>query len=147
VRIDGAVFSGGLVIFGKAVREGETFRGGESVRRGKLVFLAVAATVLVLAAAPAFAASGASVKSFPPSVPKAFFGTVVYSEVEGPHYELVPCAGKYCLTMSYVLQGPFDFSHYVGKNVVVFGYVQNGPSIWGKLVLKVVCLSIRKLTT
>ncbi|MGB9886827.1 MAG: hypothetical protein ACPLRW_07515 [Moorellales bacterium] len=97
----------------------------------KIVVLAVLAALAALAfAAPAFAADTVKAR-----------GTVVYSTVEKPHYELVvreyPLDPGYLKSGSYVLQGPFDFKRYLGRYVEVEGRLYNGPSIWMKPVIYV----------
>ncbi|MBC7105631.1 MAG: hypothetical protein H5T97_06815 [Firmicutes bacterium] len=92
----------------------------------KVAVLAVVAAFAALAlAAPAFAADAVKAR-----------GTVVYSTVEGPHYELVVTEYSYDPAYpkpgSYVLQGPFNFKRYLGRYVEVKGVLYDGPSIWMK---------------
>jgi hypothetical protein len=78
-------------------------------------------------------------------------GTVVYSELEKPHYEVVSKpvlqpmlnSGFTPPSRSYVLLGSQDFKPYLGKVVVVKGYLVNGPNIWMKPALHV--LSIKSV--
>lgn len=97
----------------------------------KIVILGVIAAFAPLAfAAPAFAADTVKAR-----------GTVVYSTVEKPHYELVvrqySYDPAYLKPGSYVLQGPFDFKRYLGRCVEVEGKLYTGPSIWMKPVIYV----------
>lgn len=94
-----------------------------------IVFLILAAFAALALTVPAFAADAVKVR-----------GTVAYSTVEGPHYELVvkDYGTGYLKPGCYVLQGPFDFKRYLGRYVEIEGRLQDGPSIWGKPVLYVV---------
>lgn len=93
--------------------------------------------LLALSIVPAFAGTSAQ--------PVTLTGKEVFSTIEGPHYELLVCSYDYPARIgpSYVLVGSFDFSRYANRTVEVKGYIDNGPNIWGKPVLRVI--SIRAL--
>lgn len=68
-------------------------------------------------------------------------GVVVFSNIEGPHYELqVLRLAPKALSLrpsSYVLQGPFNFRRYLGRQVEVQGILAGDFSVWMKPVLRV----------
>ena len=79
------------------------------MRKAVALLVLFAFSVLTLAV-PAFAA--------PEKIPMTYYGKVVYSKIEIPHYELVnPKTNSV-----YVLTGPFNFKIYEGKLVWVEGY-------------------------
>jgi len=117
-----------LLFLGKGPRRKKKSTEVAALSR-KIVVLAVLAAFAALAlAAPAFAADAVKAR-----------GTVVYSTVEGPHYELVvreyPRDPSYLKPGSYVLQGPFDFKRYLGRYVEVEGTLYTGFSYWMKPVI------------
>ncbi len=101
---------------------------------------------------PAFAVSPCPVLN---REPVKLVGTVISSNTEGAHYELRVPGPQYMPPIPghpgpyprggdryYVLIGPFDFAQYVGKTVVVKGYLHRGPSIWMKPVVYVTSIKL-----
>lgn len=82
--------------------------------RKVVVLLVLFALSVLTLAVPVFAA--------PEKIPMTYYGRVVYSKIEIPHYELVnPKTNSV-----YVLTEPFNFKTYEGKLVWVEGYGAQG---------------------
>lgn len=113
------------------------FESKATMKRGITMRKAVAVLVLVALTVVLFAVSALAGVATPKKIPMAYYGKVVYSKIEMPHYELVnPKTGSI-----YVLLGSFDFKAYEGKLVWVEGYEISGPNIYQRgRILKVTAI-------
>jgi len=119
----------------------------------KIIAIIVLATFVVLAlTTPVFAAPSLGAVERPQ--PVKLVGRIVYSNVEGPHYELLvfkppysPGAKPLPVVRSCVLLGRYDFGCYVGRMVEVEGFLSVGPSIYMKPVLYVYSIKLLSSVT